>query len=272
MVIQRSAGGNTVYFLGEVSSSGSPFYFPAVYFMKEPLPILTLTLLALLYALYRGRRMIRNLKFKWAQFSMLFFIIIYGLYSITSSLNIGVRHLLPIMPFIYILTAMGLKSLLEETSLGTKKLGIGFVVVLTAWFLISVGRAYPYYLSYFNEVIGTDNGWRYVTDSNYDWGQDLKRLQAFVDEEGIPKIAVDYFGGGNPNYYLGDKAILWQSARGSPRESGIEWLAVSINTLQGAKGEPHPEQLRNPRDEYRWLTNYEVPYARAGKSIFIYKL
>ncbi|MEX2032991.1 MAG: glycosyltransferase family 39 protein [Candidatus Colwellbacteria bacterium] len=289
MVVQRSAGGNTAYFLGEVSASGSPLYFPAVYLMKESLPVLIFMVLALLHALYRTGRAIKKRRFNFADYSlarlpelsMLLFIIIYGVYSITSPLNIGVRHLLPIMPLAYILTAAGIKGSAEYltnlTRLNLVRLvRLALVGLLMLWFLISVGRTYPHYLSYFNETIGTDNGWRYVTDSNYDWGQDLKRLEEFVGNppagEKIDKIAIEYFGGGSPIYYLGDKAVPWQSAKGSPKESGIQWLAVSVGFLQNAKGELHPGQTRNPQDEYRWLENYQEPYARAGKSIFIYKL
>ncbi|MBI3089021.1 MAG: glycosyltransferase family 39 protein [Candidatus Colwellbacteria bacterium] len=270
MVMQRSAGGNTVYFLGEVSATGNPLYFPVVYLIKEPLPILILMTLALFYVLLRRGRSLRP---GVSELSMLLFIIFYALYSITSNLNIGVRHLLPIMPLAYILAAAGLKSFV---SAGNQKIKLGFLGVLILWFLISVGGAYPYYLSYFNEAVGTDSGWRYVTDSNYDWGQDLKRLKTFAENPpaggNVDKIAVDYFGGGNPQYYLGDKNVNWQSAKGDPRKSGIHWLAVSVNFLQLAKGELHPGQERNSEDEYQWLKDYEHPYAKAGKSIFIYKL
>lgn len=272
MVTQRSAGGNTTYFLGEVSASGSSLYFPIVYLLKEPLPVLILTIFALLYVIYRLGR--RKVEWRLPELSMVLFILVYGIYSITSHLNIGVRHLLPVMPLAYILATAGLKGFLQEienNKLGSRMLKL-LIGVMLLWFLVSVGRAYPHYLSYFNEAIGVDNGWRYVTDSNYDWGQDLKRLKTFTDENGIDKIAVDYFGGGSPNYYLGDKAVLWQSTKGDPRESGIRWLAVSVNTLQGAKGKLAPGQTRKPEDEYRWLTDYEEPYARAGKSIFVYKL
>lgn len=281
MVVQRSAGGNTAYFLGEVSSSGSPLYFPTVYLMKESLPVLIFVTLTLLYALYHAGQTIRKRQLNFVDYlltrlpelSMLLFIIIYGVYSITSPLNIGVRHLIPIMPLVYILTAAGLKSFVQA---GNQKLRLGLIGILVLWFLVGVGRTYPHYLSYFNEAIGIDNGWRYVTDSNYDWGQDLTRLERFVDNppagEKIDKIAIDYFGGGSPTYYLRDKAIPWQSAKGDPKESGIRWLAVSVGFLQNAKGELYSGHTRNPKDEYRWLTNYEEPYARAGKSIFIYKL
>ncbi|MBI2013122.1 MAG: glycosyltransferase family 39 protein [Candidatus Colwellbacteria bacterium] len=267
MVMQRSAGGNTAYFLGEVSASGSPLYFPAVYLMKESLSVLIFIALTLLYALYRVGRAIKRRQLNFADYSltrlpelsMLFFIVIYGVYSITSPLNIGVRHLLPIMPLAYILIAAGLKGFAQASN---RNLILGFTGLLMLWFLVSVGRAYPHYLSYFNEAVGTDSGWRYVTDSNYDWGQDLKRLEEFVDNppagEKIDKIAVDYFGGGNPTYYLTGKAVSWQSAKGNPKESGVRWLAVSVGFLQNAKGELHPGQARNPQDEYRWIFIYKL--------------
>ena len=139
---------------------------------------------------------------------------------------------------------------------------------------------YPHFLSYFNQFAGgTNNGYRYAVDSNYDWGQDLKRLENFVKNppagEKVNKIAVDYFGGGNPKYYLKDKVEYWQSAKGSPKDYGINWLAISVYTLQNAFGKLHPGQSRNPEDEYQWLKEIKNPYQpdyKAGKSIFIYKL
>ena len=86
---------------------------------------------------------------------------------------------------------------------------------------------------------------------------------------------MDYFGGGEPKYYLGDKAEYWWSAKGNPRDFGIEWLAVSVNTLQGAFSAADPDLERKSEDEYRWLKDLRDPYKpdyRAGTSIFIYKL
>ena len=276
MVIQRSSGGNTNYFLGEVSASGWWYYFPVTYLMKEPLPVLILILIALVVSLWRifktrVSRFTDYLKTHPGQFAMLLFILIYTAYSIQSPLNIGVRHLLPIIPLMYILTTSSLKGWLKSNFFKTK-VKFGVITLLLVWFVADVSLSYPYYLSYFNQVIGTANGWQYVTDSNYDWGQDLKRLKTFTEENGIDKIAVDYFGGGNPKYYLGDKAEYWWSGKGDPKESGIKWLAVSINVVQGAKGTLHPGQLRNAEDEYQWLKDPYNPYTRAGTSIFIYKL
>src|SRR3989344_1776427 len=233
----------------------------------------------------------------FAEFSMISFVIFYWLYSVKSPLNIGIRHILPTLPFIYILSAGAVKKWINFDALAVfngrdflKKiifavknlffisLKSGLIIILIIWYLGETLVNTPHYLSYFNQIGGgIDNGYRYVSDSNYDWGQDLKRLKNWADKN-LPvgrQVAVDYFGGGNPGYYLGDKVEYWQSAKGNPRIYGIGWFAISINNLQGALGKLHPGQKRNPEDEYQWLKKIKDPYkpdARVGKSIFIYKL
>ena len=313
MVLQRSSGGNTNYFLGEVSASGWHYYFPVVYAAKEPLPVLILVLTALIggcIAVWRaasasGRRSFRRfmdwLGVNFAEFAMLLFIVFYWVWSMKSPLNIGFRHLFPTLPFIYILTAGFWKQFATSIALPRTGTLVGALwhgmravlssslkylatIVLIVWFLLSVLVGYPYYLSYFNELAGgTTAGYRVVTDSNYDWGQDLARLREFVAAHPeIDRIGVDYFGGGNPRYYVGEKEENWWSSRGNPVESGIRWLAVSVNTLQGATQKGVSGFERKPEDEYRWLTalrppkpgmgNVPEPDYRVGTSLFIYKL
>ena len=280
MVIQRSAGGNTAYFLGEVSNLGNKLYFPAAYALKEPLPLLILVGLGFLSGAYRiGKTFIAKKRHKFvnyfgthtAEFSMLMFLVIYGVWSINSPLNIGVRHLMPMMPFMYILGTESIKKWVHGNG-PRKSFKVGFVYLITLWFLADVALAYPYYLSYYNEFVGTKNGWQYITDSNYDWGQDLKRLETYVEENNIDRIAVNYFGAGNPQYYMPGVAENWNSAKGNPLESNIEWLAVSVNQIQGATQPRTGTFYRAPEDEYQWLKNPQEPYAVAGTSIFIYKL
>ena len=312
--LQRSAGGNTGYFLSQVSAAGSRIYFPAVYLLKEPIPVLIMVFLALSYGIWGLIKKIKNdrgrlredflnyLELNFTEFSILLFIIIYWIWSILSPLNIGFRHLLPTLPLIYILTAdvwrkwakkvPDLTSIASRTkvvwlwckSLFASVLKYAIIIILLLWFLAETTLAAPYFLSYFNEFGGgTWNGYRYATDSNYDWGQDLLRLKQWVDTHpAVNKIAVDYFGGGNPKYYLDDREENWWSARGNPADQGIHWLAVSINTLQGSTEPLAPGQKRNPQDSYSWLTilrppatglgNVPKPDTRAGTSIFIYKL
>lgn len=320
MVAQRSAGGNTGYFLGEVSAVGSRLYFPFVYLAKEPLPVLILVLLALFFSVKNSvkKLIVRKFKFfsvfaeyagkNFAEFAMVGFVVFYWAYSMRSPLNIGLRHLFPTSPFIYILAAKFWKGWTENVPALSNTSGFaaiknflrrfsvislryGFVSLVVLWFLAETVTASPYFLSYFNQAAGgVWGGYRYVTDSNYDWGQDLLRLQKWVNErngnndndDDVRKIAVDYFGAGNPKYYLGDQGENWSSAKGNPKGQGIEWLAVSINTLEQAVQKLAPGQARDSKDEYSWLValrgkqaglgGVPEPDYRAGTSMFIYKL
>ena len=227
---------------------------------------------------------------------MISFVIFYWLYSINSPLNIGIRHILPTMPFIYILAVSAIKKWVNQSLINKENIvnmmfnfvsflvkistKIIFIGILLIWYLFEIFANSPYYTSYFNQFGGgIYNGYQYITDSNYDWGQDLKRLKKFVENpptgENIEKIAVDYFGGGNPKYYMGNKVEYWWSARGNPQYEGINWLAVSTNALQGALARLNPNQPRKSEDEYSWLKKIKDPYKpdyKAGTSIFIYKL
>lgn len=304
MVFQRQAGGNGAYFLGTLSSHGWRYYFPLTYLMKESLPALFLLLIAAglgiwrLIMAFRGsfsdvsRRFAGYINIQFIDFAMLTFVIIYWTSSILSPLNIGVRHILPTIPFFYILAAGAIKkwfaarpvslaltpmdNLMNTAhsifNIWIKSSVVSFAVI---WLILETATASPFFLSYFNEFSGGRfNGFYYITDSNFDWGQDMKRLKEWADAN-LPasdKIAVDYFGGGDTQYYLGDRFIPWWSSKGNPKDEGIHWLAVSVNTLQGAKADLAPDFQRNPTDEYIWLDNPYQPFDRAGTAIFIYKL
>ncbi|OGI25521.1 MAG: hypothetical protein A3J76_03655 [Candidatus Moranbacteria bacterium RBG_13_45_13] len=96
-----------------------------------------------------------------------------------------------------------------------------------------------------------------------DWGQELKRLQKFVDENNIDKIRVDYFGGGDVVHYLGDKATVWHAHMG--QEPG--WYAISATFLQNSLY----YKITEGTPDYDWLRQRE-PYAVIGHSILIYKI
>ncbi|MBI2465774.1 MAG: glycosyltransferase family 39 protein [Candidatus Sungbacteria bacterium] len=267
MVSQRAGGGNTTYFMGEVSSTSWKSYFPAVYVLKEPIPVLILvfwiTLLAMqktILGIIRKRNLGEWIKNNFTEFVWLVFIIFYWVASINGNLNIGLRHVLPTFPFIYLLTAGQIKKQFGSKSLLT--------IALIFWLVIETVATYPYYLAYFNELAGGPaNGYKYVADSNLDWGQDLKRLTQYVDKNGIDKIKLDYFGGGNPQYYLGGKYEKLEANNISQRHG---WLAVSATLLQGGRAIATKGFDQNTT-YYRWLDKYE-PIAKIGYSIFVYRL
>lgn len=303
MVIQRASGGATGYFLGEVSNEGWWYYFPVIFIYKEPLPSLLLIGFAFVLGLWTFIKNFRNpstfkdrfftyVNLNFAEFSMLSFIVLYWAYSMKSPLNIGIRHVLPTIPLMYILATGRIKQWTRQEfdfshgllrNLMTAIIGLAkssfktsIIIFIIVWYIAESFLAAPYYTSYFNEFAGgPQDGYRKVTDSNYDWGQDLKRLETFTEQHKIDKIAVNYFGGGDVKYYMGDKAVVWTSAMGSPKQAGIEWFAISINNLQSSIGKLRGSVTRNPEDSYSWLLRVKDPYkpdARAGTSIFIYHL
>jgi hypothetical protein len=275
MVFKRVAGGNGAYFMGQVSSTAFPAYFPAVFAFKEPVVMLFFMFSALLIAFYSN---LKNLFKRIAPFkdylrhnievlAMFSFILLYAYISITGNLNIGFRHLFPILPFVYILTAKVIMDFCKNRKQpATKITFLSIVFIFSSLLIIETITAFPYYMSYFNQVAGgPKNGYRYATDSNADWGQDLKRLQTFLGEHPeIDKIRVDYFGGADIKYYIKDQYLSWSDSK-RPLEAG--WYAISTNFMQGSIY----DTTKKDQDSYRWTQKIKPRY-QVGTSIFIYYL
>ncbi len=276
MVLQRASGGNTGYFLGEVDRIGWKAYFPTVYLIKETVAFHILSIIALLYAVYltkkpfwinTGRRIFAWLRNHFAEFSLLLFIAIYWTTSLASNLNIGVRHLLPVFPPTMLLVSGMIGKGLSPRY---RKIKIFALAWLLIWQSYSVVSVYPHFLAYFNEFVGgPERGHNYVVDSNLDWGQDLGRLDDWVKSGGIDKIYLNYFGGADPEYYLGEKYIPWSGQNDPSDLPEDSYLAVSATLLQGGIGRPGPGFLEDPTGYYNWLNKYE-PVERIGYSIFVY--
>lgn len=265
--MQRVDGGNTTYFLGEISTEAWMKYFPVVYLIKETITLHILTFLSFLIFLYYFfknkvyRRLGHNIEKYYLEFSMLVFILIYWATSITSNLNIGVRHLLPVFPFTFILIAVLIS-----------KLKLKFISVILLLFLFqaySVLSVYPHFLAYFNETVGVENGYKYVVDSNLDWGQDLKRLNNWFKENNIEFAYIDYFGGGDLDYHIGEgRYARWDRHNDYLEFPKNNYLAVSVNELQGGRGFPG-KGFDQSTSHYLWLNSYE-PIEKIGHSIFVY--
>ncbi|MFA6183573.1 MAG: glycosyltransferase family 39 protein [Parcubacteria group bacterium] len=293
-VFRRVAGGNGAYFIGEVSDNAFKAYFPTVFLLKETIPLIILLILTILFTLYQISTNI-HLKSKtffkdswksflaWlghgvTQYSIFGFILLYSYLSITGNLNIGLRHLFPIFPFIYILVAKKIHDFFKSFHSHKLIFAKYILALLLVWVVAEPIINYPYYLSYFNQFAGgPKNGYHYVTDSNADWGQDLKRFKTFLDQHPeIDNIRLNYFGGGKPEYYLGSKFTDWWDSK-RPIEKG--WYAVSTNQLQGSiydtriKKDGTPSK---PDDEsWRWLGTYTdnyKPLYQVGTSILIYHI
>ena len=279
MASQRTVGGNTVYFMEMVSAQGWWFYFPVIFTLKTPLAFLALIIIASLPCVWalktpfwtntiqRTKQWLQN---HFTEFSMLVFLCIYWSISMYGNLNIGVRHILPTFPFTYILVCLGIKHLYQTAKeKQLNKVVCGIVLILLFWFTWSSIKTFPYYLSYYNELAGgTENGYKFAVDSNYDWGQDLKRLKIYLDNNNIGNFYIDYFGGSNLDYYFGDRYTRWESRAPASEFPKGNYFAVSIGSVQQGMALAYPG-FDQSTDYYIWLNNYE-PIARAGTSIFIY--
>lgn len=139
-------------------------------------------------------------------------------------------------------------------------------LVLLITMLISTIISFPYYLSYYNILAGgTNNGYKIATDSNYDWGQDIKRLGKWVRDNDIEKIYVHLFSANKLDYYLDDKQKWFNIERDDLPPPG-SYLAVSAQELQNnIYNQNLPENKKYSQLENSLIT-------RAGKSIFIFKI
>ena len=274
----RAENTNVSYFLGKTSATGAYLYFPVLYLCKEALAFHLLTLIALLIGVSRLRlffsrggmplrhRLRQSIRAHFVEFSAMVFILVYWMLAVRSPLNLGIRHVLPTFPFIYLLVARQLSR--ESWPIGVIAIG------LSIWLVIGTVRASPDFLSYYNWLGGGINdGWKIAVDSNYDWGQDLQRLGEYVSDQHISRISVDYFGRANPKYYLHDAYVPWDGANKDPAHG---WFAISATLRQfafGAGAQKLPAIAPGfPRvGSYNWLKRYR-PFSRGGASIFIYWL
>ena len=283
-VFNRVDDGNVTYFMGRVSSEASPWYFPFVFVAKQSLVHLffyTVAITIFFVALARSLFLLFTQKFtvslrkfrdfvlaRFSEISLGLFVVLYSYLSITGNLNIGFRHLFPIMPLIYILTSKTIIDSYKQLRNPLRKRAVRLVFIILIFAMIGETLlAYPYYMSYFNPVFGgPKNGWHYVTDSNADWGQDLKRLKIYLDKHPeIDKIRIDYFGGDDILNRIGEGKyeLWWESKR--PIEPG--YYAICTFFLQ--------ESLHKPGhtydSSYEWTKKY-TPIDQVGTSFLIYKI
>lgn len=302
MDILRVGGGNTTYFLGQEAATAWWYYFPVVFGLKVPLAFLLFILLSLWIF---GKTTWRNLSIinrahalvsekirafyalccdlvsnHFDEVCMATFIFMYWAISMRGNLNIGLRHVLPTLPFMYLLVtgqihrwlhaSMGAPTSVQEVLYAVasfiKNIGKSLIILLLIIFYASaLIRVYPHPLAYFNELAGGPaNGYKFVADSNLDWGQDLKRLAIFVQENNIQSIKVDYFGGSDTTYYLGS---AFHQLHGS---DGLQhgWVAVSATLLDSGRAQAVKGFDQNTTS-YEWLDPY-TPVAEIGYSIFVY--
>jgi len=269
--LQSNSGG--VYFAGEIYHPGLWYLMIVTFLIKTPIPPLILLLISTIY-------MINNRKTLEAEWLMVVFIsCIIGIFSYFSNINNGLRYILPIYPFIFVII-----SRLFYVGFLHYKPAKWLLATLSCWYFAGATLIHPHYLAYFNEFIGgPTNGYKYLSDSNLDWGQDLKTLKHYMEQKDIKRIKLAYFGSADASYYGIDYDYL-PSVGLAPTKPGQYWwyeidtdakrylepqsgiIAVSATILAS------PQWLREKfHRSYTWLKKYE-PVDKVGYSILIYHI
>ncbi len=243
--------GHEAYLLGMHSPRGWWYFYPVAFVLKTPVASLVLILLAAGWALrklWNGRLAILR-KVPFAVWTMAVPLVVYVAICLTSTIDTGLRQLLPAYPFLFALAGAALSSMRWRLSLAA----LALVAALETM------AVYPHFTAFFNWASGGPaQGPRYLVDSSLDWGQDLKKLKGYMDEHGISSVCLFYFGTADPGYY----GIHFEPV-GSPEESSRRCvLAVSATCLQG---------VYVPEDMFAWLRK-QTPTARVGYSIYVYDL
>lgn len=178
-----SAASLPSYFFGRDDSGASHWYFPAAFVIKSTLPFLILFALTM-FVLFRGG---------WQKRREIIFLSIPSLFLFllctTSDLGIGYRHLFPIFPLLYILTAGCAANLVSKHP----KSLYAFAFLLL-WQLVTTVKARPGLLAYANEAWGGPKKTHlYLSDSNVDWGQQLKAVRKFLETHPSQPCYFAYF-------------------------------------------------------------------------------
>jgi Dolichyl-phosphate-mannose-protein mannosyltransferase len=183
--------GRTAYVFGRLYTTGKWFYFPTAFLVKATLGFLLLLFLTIPAAGYLWREKRRETLF--LLIPAIFFLAV----SMTSKLNFGIRHLLPIFPLLIVIAA-GAACYLARRN----RLWLYAVVLFAAFHCASSLRAFPYYLSYSNEGFGgPQQTYRYLLDTNSDWAQGLIDDRDYLARNGITDCWLDYYGPLDPDYY-----------------------------------------------------------------------
>jgi len=236
-VIRHGQEGHSTFFCGTWSGHGNSLYFALAFLIKTPIPAILFIFTGLVMSL---RSIGRNERF------LLISIALFFVTASLSKLQLGLRHILPIYPLCFVLAG-------RVAGLFDKKIVKTIAVLCIAWYLVIAFRTWPDYLSYFNEFIGGPaNGYKYLRDSNIDWGEDLPALSAYLKKNGIDKVKLLYFGTADPAHY----GIIYAPLSSAEMEKpSADIYAISVHKI----------------DTVKWAKEQE-PAARIGYSIYVYDL
>jgi hypothetical protein len=262
--------GHAAFLMGQNYHHGDWRYFPIALVLKTPPLTLALAAISVLGLVYSGLRQRDEESVRVKLHPTLWvFPLLYFIVSLRSGINIGYRHLLPILPFIYVAVAASMARVPVRISQRTRDVvRVALSALLLGYAAVTV-NLFPWHLAYFNVFAGgPDGGYRYLVDSNLDWGQTWKGLRRYLDVEGIDEIFLSNYNINDPHAYGLNYIPLppWPEAppvlpqRFDP-PPGV--YAISTTQLQGV--------VTADPEMFDYFRNLE-PTARIGHAMYVYNL
>ena len=257
--VKLTANYYTSYVLGKVYAHGVWFYFPVAFLIKSTVGVLALLLLSVVA--------IRRLN-RWREILFLVVpVVFYLIVAMTVGMNIGVRHILVVYVFLYVVIGGATWALIQKS----RKWGYAVAVLLLVHVVSSV-LAFPNYIAYANELWGgPSQTHKYLTDSNSDWGQQLKSVKQYLDRRGVKECWFVYFAAGvaEPSYYgipckpLPTINTLWLNEPIDVPTSIIGPVLISASNLSGLEFGPGP---LDPYGQFKLLK----PTAVIDHGVFVF--
>jgi len=262
LAIARVSGRQS-YFCGQTSTTGWWYYFPIAILIKTPLALLVLAVAGLALCVRRWKTLGHD-----ALFVLLPPALVLGT-AMTNPLNIGLRHILAVYPFLILSTGWAVAALWSENGPASRRCWRrGLLAAVCFGQLVEFALVYPYCLAFFNASVGgARRGAAYLVDSNLDWGQGLKLLGRWMREHRVDHVNLSYFGDAEPAYY-GIKCTLLPGQSYLPGQpiSAIRlpgYVAISATNLRGAYLNSFERNLYAPLRE-------QTPVAVLGYSLYVY--
>jgi len=238
----HAAGGHSSYLLGQTSGTGWWYYFPVTILFKTPIPIFIFLVLSIVYF-----KKVKN-KDIFDEYLLIIPPIIFLAFAMYSKADLGIRHILPIFPFIFVFISKTINLIdFKKWRVAT----IGFIILLI-WYFVSTLTSFPNSIAYFNEFAGGPNGgYKILTDSNLDWGQDVFRIKSYIKENNLENIYLVY--NWNGNQYLMKHDLVYPNLPSDRRVSNAN-VIISASALVGDSG-------------YDWLKVY--PKTQITPGVFL---
>ena len=226
MVMTHDELGHRAFLNGEVKTDGWFYYFIEAALLKSQIAFLIL-LIVYFYFSYK----------KISQFNSVFIwlpAITFLVFASMSKIDIGVKYILPVYLLSCILVG-GIVNIKFRDEKSSERM-VYFIIVILAIITLTSLFAWPNYISYFNELVGS-NDYKYLADSNIDWGQDSYFITKYMAH--------------NPDVVLNPGCKMTKGK-----------IIVTVNSFDGILADEHC---------YDWLRNHE-PIGVVGGSGLIFNI